>query len=126
MMTAVFDIAEDMRVPAFHLVANPADNVFKRELAGFLGHLRMEDDLELEIAEFVRERLHVLAGNRVGDFVRFFDGVRRNALERLHGVPFAAADRIAEAPHDLPQTLKRHYGPRTRPWGSVGLRALEV
>src|SRR5947209_20629233 len=99
MMTAIFDIAEDVRVPAFHLVADAADDVLERELAGFLGHLRVEDDLELEIAEFVGERVHVAARDRDGNFIGFLDGVGRNRAERPDRAPFASADRGGK-PHD--------------------------
>ena len=81
MMTAMLHVAEDVRVAAFHLVADAADDVLERELAGFFGHSRMKDDLELEIAEFVGERVHVVARDRVGDFVRFLDRVGRDRLE---------------------------------------------
>ncbi len=60
-------------------------------MAGFLGHLRVEHDLELKIAELVGERVHVLARDRVGDFVGFLDRVGRDRVERLDRVPFAAA-----------------------------------
>ena len=79
-------------------------------MAGFLGHLRVEHDLELKIAELVGERVHVVARDGVGDFIGFLDRVGRDRLERLDRVPFAAADRIAEAAHDLDEALKRHEG----------------
>ena len=92
-------VAEDVRVAALHLVADPLDHVVEREMAGVLGHLRVEHDLELKIAKLVGERIHVLARDRVGNFVGFLDGVGRDGLERLDAVPFAAADgdRVAGA-----------------------------
>ena len=76
-----------------------ADHVVEREMAGFLGHLRMEHDLELEIAELVGERVHVVARDRVGDLIGFLDRVGRDGREGLDAVPFAAAarDRAAGA-----------------------------
>ena len=56
-------------------------------MAGFLGHLRVEHDLELEIAELVGERVHVVARDRVGDFIGFLDRVGRDRLERLDAYP---------------------------------------
>ena len=85
-------VAEDVRMAAFHLVANAVEDVVEREFAGFLGHLRVEDDLELEIAELVGERVHVVARDRVGDLIGFLDRVGRDGRECLHAVPFAAAD----------------------------------
>src|SRR5512138_2976079 len=52
-MTAMLGIAEDVRVPALHLVADPVEDVVQAEMSGFLGHPRVEDDLELKIAELV-------------------------------------------------------------------------
>jgi hypothetical protein len=80
-------------------------------MAGFLCHSAVEHDLELQIAKLVSERVHVLARDRVRDLVGFLDGVRRDGLERLDRVPFASAYRIAEAAHDLDETLKRHEFP---------------
>ena len=87
-----------------------SSDVVEREQAGFLGHLRVEHDLELEVAELVGKRVHVLARDRVGDFVGFLDRVGRDGVERLDRVPFAAADRIAQPAHDLDQPFKRHEG----------------
>src|SRR4051794_19415910 len=93
-------VAEDVRVAAFELVANAVDHVVERKTARFLGHLGVEHDLELKIAELVRERVHVVPRDRVSDLIGFLDGVRRNGREALLAVPFAAADRIAESSHD--------------------------
>ena len=80
-------------------------------MAGFLGHLRVEDDLQLQVAELVGERVHVVARDRVRDLIGFFDRVGRDRREGLHRVPFATARRIAQAAHDFAQALKRHEGP---------------
>ena len=80
-------VAEDVRMAAFHLVADAVDDVVEREVAGFLGHLRVEDDLELEIAEFVGERVHIVARDRVGDLIGFLDRVGRDRREGLDACP---------------------------------------
>src|SRR4051812_1785569 len=51
MLAAALGIAEDVRMAALHLVADACKHISEREMAGFLGHLRVEYDLELEIAE---------------------------------------------------------------------------
>jgi len=71
----------------------------------------VEHDLELEIAEFVGQRIHVIARDCIGNFVGFLDGVGRDRLERLDAVPFSAGPGIAEAAHDLLEAFKRHGGP---------------
>ena len=90
-------VAEDVRVAADHLGADRRHDVIEREGAALLGHAGMVDDLELEIAELVLQRLHVVAPDRVGDLIGFLDRVGRDRLERLGRVPFAAglADRAA-------------------------------
>ncbi len=114
MMAAMLGVAENVRVAPLHLVGYPGQDVREREQAGFLGHSRMEHDLQLQVAKFVRERVHVLARDRVGDFVGFLDGVGRDRLERLHGVPFATPHRIAQPAHDLDEAFKGHEGPLAR------------
>ena len=74
-------VAEDVRMPALHLVANAVEDVVQREFAGFLSHLGVEDDLELQIAKLVGKRVHVVAGDRVGDFVGFLDRVGGDGRE---------------------------------------------
>ena len=113
MMATMFGIAEDMRVPALHLVANARDHILERELVGFLGHAGVEHDLKLEVAELVRKRIHVVAGDGICDFVRFFDRVRCNRGEGLDRVPFAAGLGIAQPPHDFDQTFKHGKDFRT-------------
>ena len=102
------DIAEDMGMAPHHLVGDRGGDVVEGKVTGFLGHACMEHDLELEIAEFVSERIHVLARDRIGDLVSFFDRVGGDRLERLDRVPFAAVHRIAEAAHDFHEALKGH------------------
>ena len=64
-----------------------AGDVVECEMAGFLGHARMEHDLEQQIAEFVAQVCHVVALDRVGDFVGFLDRVRRDGREVLRDDP---------------------------------------
>ena len=110
MVAALVGAAEDVRVAALHLVADAVDHVVEREMAGILGHLRVEHDLELEIAELVGEAVHVVARDRVGDLIGFLDGVGRDRFERLDAVPFATADGIAQPAHDLGEAIEAHAG----------------
>ena len=55
-------------------------------MAGFFRHSAVEDDLKLEIAEFVRKRVHVVAHDGVRDLVSLFDRVGRDRFEGLHHV----------------------------------------
>ena len=96
-------IAEDVRMATLHLVANAVQYLVEREVAGFGRHLRVEDDLQRKIAEFVLEVREIAALDRVGDFIGFLDRVRRDRLERLLTVPRTAVHGVAEPAHDLNQ-----------------------
>ena len=67
--------SEHMRVAAHHFVGNGFRYVSKVKEPSFFAKPRMIHDLEQKIAQFVRQRIVVLAGDRVGDFVGFLDRV---------------------------------------------------
>ena len=69
-------------------------------MPGFLGHARVEHDLQQQIAELVAQVVVVAPIDRVGDFVGFLDRVRRDRVEVLLEVPWAAALADRAARHD--------------------------
>jgi len=87
-----------------------AADVLEPERAGLARHLRMVDDLQQEIAEFLLERRHVVALDGVGDLVGFLDGVRRDRPEGLVDVPRAAVLAVAQPRHDREQAGQRIFG----------------
>jgi hypothetical protein len=88
----------------------PVYDVIESEMAEFLRHLRMEDDLELEIAELVGKPAHVAAVDRIGDLIGFLDRIGGDGLEGLLKVPGAAALRVAQPPHDRNEALEAESG----------------
>ena len=90
-------IREHVRMARDHLVADRRDHVGEIEVPAFLRHLRVEHDLQQQIAELVAKRGVVAPVDRVGDFVGFLDRVRRDRVEVLFEIPRAAAlaDRAA-------------------------------
>lgn len=91
--------AEDVRVAANHFFVNFADDVVDGETAFFTGDLRVEEDLEEEIAKFLGE-FDVVGGiERVEDFVGFFDQIGAKSGVSLLAVPRATAGG-AETSHD--------------------------
>ena len=68
----------------------------------------LETHLELEIAQLVRDRVHVVTRNGVRNLIGFLDRVGRDRRERLLAIPFAAGLRITQPPHDGDELLKRH------------------
>jgi hypothetical protein len=75
-------------------------NIGEAKQASFFGDPRMKDDLEQQIAEFVAQGRVVFSGDRVGNFIGFFDGVWRDGRKGLLAVPFAASHRITQSRHD--------------------------
>src|SRR5258708_5457484 len=122
-MAAMLCVAKNMWVATLHFVGDAGEDIFQREQTFFFSHARMEDDLELEIAEFVCKRIHILAGDRIGDLIGFLDRIGRDRFERLDRVPFTSAYRITQSAHDLTQALKRHW---TRRKGLCGPLALYI
>ncbi len=96
-------VGEDVRVPSHHFVGNSARDIVEIEVAGFLGHARVEHDLQEQIAELVLERLGLAALGGLGDFVGFLDGVGRDGGETLLEVPGTSALGIAQPRHDIEQ-----------------------
>ena len=90
---------------ANHLLGDAARDRVEVEAAVLARHLRVEDDLEQQVAEFVAERRPVVLTDRLGHLVGFLDGVRRNRLEALFEVPRAAAGRIAQPRHHVEQLI---------------------
>jgi hypothetical protein len=103
-------IAEYVRVAAYHLVADAFRDIAKGEQTGFLGEAGVVDDLEQQVAEFVRQGGEIAVGDGVGDLVGFLDGVGRDGVEALVLVPRAAIGRVAQGGHDVQQAADFGFG----------------
>ena len=99
-------IAEDMRMAAHHLVGNRRRDMFKIEEAFFLGHARVKHDLKQQVAEFVLQRRHIPARNRVGDLISLFERIGRNCRKILLQIPRATALGRAQPSHDRKQAVE--------------------
>ena len=100
-----FFAGEDVGMAANHLLGDAARDRVEVETAVLARHLRVEDDLEEQVAEFVAERRPVVLTDRLGHLVGFLNGVRRNRLEALFEVPRATAGRIAQPRHHVEQLI---------------------
>ena len=96
-------IAEHMRMPPDHLRGDGVDDTAEIEGALLLGHLRMENDLQQKIAEFVAQIDKVATRNSVGHLVCLFKRVGGDGLEILFDIPGTAGDRRAQRRHDFEQ-----------------------
>jgi len=92
-----------MRMTAGHLFDDAVCYVVKIEAAFFAGDLGVEHHLKQQIAQFRLQFRPVLAGNRIGDFVGFFNGVRNDGGIGLFPIPRTTVIRIAQPGHHLQQ-----------------------
>jgi len=98
-------VSEYVRMSTYHLGGNCFDDIVEIERLDFLGQPRMVGNLKKEVAEFVAEVVEVVARNRVGDLMGFFDGVWRDRREGLLFVPRATRFLIPECRHDFNKAL---------------------
>ena len=81
-------------------VAQGVGHVRKVERALLLAELRVEDDMQQQVAQLLADALHVVVRNGVGQFVGLFDGIAAQRVEGLLAVPRTLA---AERVHHLQQ-----------------------
>ena len=86
-------VAEDMGMAPDHLLGNATGDVVEGEVAGFLGHAGVEDDLEQQVAQLVLQVREVLFLDRVGDLVGLLDRVGRDGVEVLFARPRGSRSR---------------------------------
>ena len=98
---------EDMGMAADHLVADRCCHIVEAEQTQFPGHLRMEDNLKEQVAQFVLQASPVLLLDRVGDFIGLLDRIGGDAVKGLHDIPRTTALAVAQPEHDVEQSVKR-------------------
>ena len=94
-------VAEDVRVAADHLPGDGFDHIAESKFTFFVSHLRVIDNLKQEVAEFLAQVVHVVAGDGIRHLVGFLDRVRRDGRKGLLDIPRAAGDRRAQRRHDF-------------------------
>ena len=97
----LLDIAEYVGMAPHQLVGNAACHLLKAEQTRLFSKLRVEHDLEQQIAEFTSKIGPVLAFDGVRHLVGLLDRVRRDRREVLLEVPGAARLPVPETLHDL-------------------------
>src|SRR5580704_5668190 len=99
-----------MGVPADHFVVYAGDDVGNVERAGFAREVRMKQDLQQEIAEFLCQFFGVSRFNGIEDFVSLLDEVGPERGVSLLAVPGTATGG-AEASLDSAQVFKKFADP---------------
>ena len=74
-------------MPPDHLGGDGIDHVGEGEASVFLGHARVIDDLQQEIAELILQRVEIVPRDGIGDLVGFLDSVWRDGREALLAIP---------------------------------------
>src|SRR5690606_17769702 len=97
-------VAKDVRMATNKLFSDGENYIADIEMAKLLGHLRVIDRLEKQVAQFLTQVSKILSLDGVGDLVSFFDSVVTDGTEILLQVPGTTAIRIAERRHDFDQT----------------------
>ena len=100
-----FIFGKDMGVTTDEFGVEVFGDVVEVEVAGLGGHLRIEEDLQEEVAELVFEVRPGSALDGVEDLVGLFEGVAFDGVKGLLAVPWTAAGG-AETSHDGGSTLK--------------------
>ena len=83
-------IREDVGVPPDHLFGYRSDHVGNIEFPGLGCDLRVEQDLEKKIAQFLAQGRGILPPDGLHDLVRFLEKVLAEGGVRLGPVPFAS------------------------------------
>ncbi len=96
-----------MRMPPDQLAVQMPQHIDDREVAGLIPHLRVEQHLQQQVAQFLRQVRPVLALDRVQYLVGLFQRVPADGGKALLAVPRASAGR-AQPRHD------RHALPKER------------
>src|SRR5579872_5571809 len=91
-------VAEDVRMAADHLVRQRIEDVGNGELPVFRRDLRVEDDLEQQIAQLLTKFFGIFFIDGFHDFVRFLDEIWQQGGVRLLAIPRTAG---TQARHDL-------------------------
>ena len=94
-------------MPAHHLPRDAVDDIGEVEAPFLRRHLRVINDLEQEVSELFLQRLAIVARDRVGDLVSFFDRVRSDRGVALRDVPRTARILVAQPRHHREQVLER-------------------
>ena len=103
-------VPEDVRMPRDHLVGDAAGHVGEVEGPRLLGHARMIDHLEQQVAQLAAQVVHVAALDGVGDLIGLLDRVGSDRLEGLLDIPGTARLGVAQGGHDAYKSIHLVHG----------------
>src|ERR1700687_3380609 len=111
-----------------HFVVDFADYVRNRKAASLLRDLRMEYDLQEQVAHFLRELGIVAALERFQDFVRFLNQIGSQRFVSLFAIPGTAigCTQFRLHGHELLKPLARRRSLPLRWFSVAALRILSI
>ncbi len=95
-LAGVLGIAEDVRVPAHHLVDDLGGYIRETERSFFLGDYDLEGEVQQQIPQFVYDRLAIARLDRLSRFVSLLDQMRHQSSWRLLDIPGTTALGVPE------------------------------
>ncbi len=97
-------ITEDVRMTTDHLFGYAFNHVTEVEMPVFFCHAGVVNHLQEQVSQFLAKVRHVVLGDRIGNFVGFFQGVGRDRFERLFQIPGASGNGCPQGGHDFDKT----------------------
>jgi len=88
-----------MRMPASELVRDRSDHVVEIETPGFLRHVRVEHDLEQQVAQFTTQFIPIMIVDGFQNLVRLFQRVWFDGIKSLLTIP-RTPSRATQSRHD--------------------------
>ena len=108
-----------MGMPADHLGGDGLHHIGEGEVTSFLGHARVEDNLQQQVAQFIPQVSQVATLDGVHDFVGFLDRIGGDGGEVLFQIPRTARARGPQGHHDFQkggEIAGRGHGGASRRW----------
>jgi hypothetical protein len=97
---------EHVRMSSHKLFRDAARDIFECKLSTFMGDLRMENDLQQKIAEFLLQVCVIAGLDRRDNLVSFLDQTGSQRAVRLLTVPWTSAGSPQQC-DDFPQCIER-------------------
>ena len=91
-------------MPVDQFVAQHVAHVGDVEVARLGADLGIEDDVQEQVAQLLRDVVHIVRKDRIREFVGLFDGVGAEGFEGLLAVPGTL---LAQIVHDVKQSCER-------------------
>jgi hypothetical protein len=97
----IFVTSKHVWMPAQQFGDNARGHSVEAKEPALLGHARVKNHLQQQVAKFVLQTLEVVAGDGVGHFVGFFECIGRDAGKVLLQIPGTTVLRVSQCCHNF-------------------------